>query len=88
MAEPASTLLYRWRSRWAEDLPVTGFSRGPDPLEGASWFARPVWQAGERLVRLDSALRPLSRAEANNLQLYGIALDWTKVLYSGYLASD
>ena len=26
--------------------------------------------------------------EANNLQLYGIVLDWTKVLYSGYLASD
>jgi hypothetical protein len=27
------------------------------------------------------------RTEANNLQLYGIVLDWTKVLYSDNLAS-
>ena len=29
MAEPASILLYQWRSRWAEVLPLTGFHEVP-----------------------------------------------------------
>ncbi len=67
MAEPASILLYRWRSRQAEDLPLTGFQEVP--------------------ICSKERTRPM-RTEANDLQLYGVVLDWTKVLYSGYLASD
>ena len=68
MAEPASILLYRWRSRQAEDLPLTGFQEVPICSK------EPHGQCGTeaQLIR----------------QLYGVVLDWTKVLYSGYLASD
>lgn len=88
MAAPASILLYRWRSRWAEDLPVTGFHEVPicskEPRSSHGQCGKPQ-SVCSVLIRRSGHL---IRAEANNLQLYGMVLDWTKVLYSGDLASD